>query len=129
MDGQNRTGVAGERCLIIGNMRAIGRAHLAQPGPALLQDVGDTERAPDLDQFPPGDQDLAALECFFRPLRADGRGRLKGPPYDCRQARRGGSLKGRPTMRGSPKGGALRCAAALKGARPTMRGGGNATRD
>ena len=69
-----------------------------------------------------GDQDVAALECFFRPLRADGRGRLKGPPYDCRQARRGGSLKGRPTMRGSPKGaptmrgspkkGALRCAEA-----------------
>jgi len=50
-----------DRPLVVGEARLVRRAHLAQDGAALREDVGDAERAADLDQLAARDDHLAPL--------------------------------------------------------------------
>ncbi len=51
MDPQDRRRGIGRRFIEVGGVRAVCRSHFPQPCAALLNDVGDTERAADLDQL------------------------------------------------------------------------------
>ena len=58
---EEHPGLGPDRFLVVSNVRAIGGAHLNEPGPALGDDRGHPERTPDLHQLPTGDDDLVPL--------------------------------------------------------------------
>jgi hypothetical protein len=53
--------LAGDRLRVVARVRAVRRADLHEPCPALPQHVGNAEPAADLDRLPPRDDDLARL--------------------------------------------------------------------
>src|SRR4030095_1394050 len=59
MDLEDQPGFGSNRLLVIGQPRAVGRADLPESRPALCHDIRDTERAANLDQLTPGDDDIA----------------------------------------------------------------------
>ena len=60
MDGEHRGDAGVERLPIVVEVGAVGGADLAEPGAAPHQDVGNAERAADLDQLAAGDEDIPA---------------------------------------------------------------------
>ena len=59
VDLQQERGAFGERALVVGRARAVGRAHLDEPRAGLGHDLGHAETAADLDQFTARDDDLS----------------------------------------------------------------------
>jgi hypothetical protein len=57
---QQRRRLGPDGLRVVGQACAVGRAHLHQPRPALLQHVGDAKPAADLDRLPARDHDLPA---------------------------------------------------------------------
>ena len=57
---EHQPGVCGQRALVVREVRLVRRADLDHPGAGLGHDVGDAERAADLDELPAGDDRLAA---------------------------------------------------------------------
>ncbi len=55
---EDGAGVGADRRLVVGEMRAIGGAHLAEARAAPRENVGDAEGTADLDQLAPADDDL-----------------------------------------------------------------------
>ena len=60
MDLEEQRRVRPDGLGVVAQVRAIGRTHLAQAGPAPQHDVGDAELPADLDQLAPRHHDLAA---------------------------------------------------------------------
>jgi hypothetical protein len=60
MDLEHERRVGTERGLVVGQVHAVGRAHLAQPGSDGLQQLRDAEAVTDLDQLAARDDHLAA---------------------------------------------------------------------
>ena len=94
---------ATERLPIVVEMGAIGGAHLAEPGAALLQDVGNAERPADLDQLASRDQHLAARRQRAEREQQGARGvvhsqRVLGPGHGAKRAR-GSDRSGCPVPR------------------------------
>ena len=58
MDAEQETGVFIDGALVVGDARAVGGAHFAEDGAALVHDVGNTEAIADFDEFAAGDDDF-----------------------------------------------------------------------
>ena len=61
VDAQERGRPLADRSLVVGEPRAVGRAHLDELRARAREDVGDAEAVADLDQLPAGDDHLASL--------------------------------------------------------------------
>ena len=76
--------VRADRALVVGDARAVGGPDLDQPGAGRREDLGDPERAADLDQLTAGDHDLA-------PVRGGREGEQHGGGVVVHGHRRGGA--------------------------------------
>ena len=61
MDAQQQPSVLGDRFLVIGETRAVGRPDFPELRSGFSHDVGDAKRTTDLNQFSARDDDLSAI--------------------------------------------------------------------